>query len=104
MAYTSPSTIDLTTGIGTLFTWITDVTGFWFGRMLMIAIFTIFIFGYLKANKDDFIGAFAVASYVSFVLGLIFWVIGLVSGMDFSVLIGAVLVASVLLFLQKKNY
>lgn len=57
-----------------------------------------------QVNKDDFVGAFAVASYVSFVIGLIFWVIGIVSGLDFSVIIGAVLVASVLLLTQKKDY
>lgn len=104
MAYTSPATIDLTTGIGSLFIWITDVTGFWFGRMLMISIFIIFMFGYLKANRDDFVGAFAVSSYVTFVIGLIFWVIGLVNGLDFSVIIGAVILASLFLFLQKKDY
>jgi len=70
----------------------------------MIAIFVIFMFGYLKVNKDDFIGAIAVASYVSFVIGLIFWVIGIVSGLDFSVIIGITLVSSVLLLTQKKDY
>ena len=104
MAHTSPAEIDLTTGIGSLFRWLTDVTGFWFGRMFMISIFIIFLLGYLKVNKDDFVGAFAVASYVSFVIGLIFWVIGLVSGMDFAVVIGAVLIASAILFMQKKDY
>ena len=43
----------------------------------MIAVFVIFFMGYLKAKKDDYVGGFAVASYVSFVIGLLFWVMGL---------------------------
>jgi len=70
----------------------------------MIAIFVIFTFGYLRAKDDDYVGAFAVASYVTFVVGLIFWVVGLVSGLDFGVIIGIVLLASVLLFSQKKDF
>jgi len=70
----------------------------------MIAIFIIFTFGYLRAKDDDYVGAFAVASYVTFVVGLIFWVVGLVSGLDFGVIIGIVLLASVLLFSQKKDF
>jgi len=104
MAHTSPTKINATEGLDSFLPWITEVTNFWFGRMIMIAIFIIFMFGYLKVNKDDYIGGFAVASYVSFVIGLIFWVIGIVSGLDFSIIIGIVLVASVLLLAQKKEY
>ena len=57
--------------------------------------------GYLRTKQDDYYGAFAIASYVTFVMGLIFWVIGLVSGLDFSVVIGLALVSSVILFTQK---
>jgi len=80
---------------------LSTVTNFWFGRMLMIAIFVIFLMGYLRTKQDDYYGAFAIASYVTFVMGLIFWVIGLVSGLDFSVVIGLALVSSVILFTQK---
>jgi cytochrome c oxidase assembly factor CtaG len=104
MAYTSPSEINASEGFGSFLPWITEVTNFWFGRMVMIAIFVIFLFGYLSKREDDYIGGLAVASYVSFVLGLIFWVIGIVSGLDFSLIIGITLVASVLLLIQKKDY
>jgi len=104
MAHTSPTEINATAGMDSLLPWISEVTNFWFGRMLVIAIFVIFTLGYLKANKDDYVGAFAVASYVCFVLGLIFWVIGLVTGLDFAVIIGAVAIASLVLFAQKKEF
>jgi len=104
MAHRSPTTINATEGMDSLLPWISEVTNFWFGRMIMIAIFIIFTLGYLKGNKDDYVGALAVSTYVCFVIGLIFWVIGLITGLDFAIIIGAVAVASLMLFAQKKEY
>jgi len=104
MAWTSPTTVNMTQGLDAFLPYLSTVTNFWFGRMLMIAIFVLFAMGFLSANKDDYIGAFAVASYVSFVLGLLFWVVGLVSGLDFGVIVGLTVISSVLLFTQKKEY
>lgn len=104
MTWTSPTSINASAGMDSFLPYISEVTNFWFGRMLMIAIFVMFIFGYLRAKDDDFIGALAVSSYVTFVLGLIFWVIGLVSGLDFGVIIGVTVISSVLLLTQKKDY
>ena len=104
MAWRSPTTINASAGMDSVVPYISEVTNFWFGRMVMVAIFVMFIFGYLRAKDDDFIGALAVASYLTFVLGLIFWVIGLVSGLDFGVIIGITVISSVLLLMQKKEY
>jgi len=104
MAHLSPTTINATEGMDSFFPYLSTVTNFWFGRMIMIAIFVLFSFGYLKANKDDYVGTFAVSTYVCFVIGLIFWVIGLITGLDFAVIIGGVAIASLLLFAQKKDF
>jgi len=104
MAHLSPTTINATEGMDSFLPYLSTVTNFWFGRMIMIAIFVLFSFGYLKANKDDYVGAFAVSTYVCFVIGLIFWVIGLITGLDFAVIIGGVAIASLLLFAQKKDF
>ena len=101
MAWTSPTTINATQGMDSFLPYLSEVTNFWFGRMLMIAIFVIFLFGYISKRESDWVGAFSVASYVTFVLGLIFWVIGLVTGLDFAIIIGIVVIASVILFTQK---
>lgn len=103
MAWPSPTTINATSGINTTFEYLSLVTNFWFGRMLMIAIFVIFLSGYLSARRDDYFGAFAVASYVTFVMGLLFWVINLVTGVDFAIIIGITIVSSVILFVQKNG-
>ena len=104
MAWRSPTTINASAGMDSVVPYLSEVTNFWFGRMVMVAIFVIFIFGYLRAKDDDFIGALAVASYVTFVIGLIFWVIGLVSGLDFGIIIAVTVISSVLLLSQKKDY
>ncbi len=104
MAWRSPTTINASAGMDSFLPYISEVTNFWFGRMVMVAIFVIFLFGYLRARDGDFFGALAVASYVTFVIGLLFWVIGLVSGLDFAVIIGITLISSVLLLAQKKDY
>ena len=103
MTITSPTTINTTTGIQNIFYYLAEVTDFWFGRMLMIAIFIIFMFGYIRKNDGDWIGAFAVSSYVSFVVCLLFWTLGIVSGLDFAVMIGVTAVSSVLLLTQKRH-
>lgn len=104
IAWTSPTEINATQGLDSILPYLSTVTNFWFGRMLMITIFVIFLMGYLRAKSDDFIGALAVSSYVTFVVGLIFWVIGVVSGLDFAIIIGIVSVSSVLLLTQKKEH
>jgi len=102
MAWTSPTTINATAGMDSFLPYLSEVTNFWFGRMLMIAIFVIFLFGYLRA-KDDFIGGLAISSYITFVLGLLFWSIGIVSGLDFAIIIGITTVSSVILFTRNDS-
>ena len=104
MAYLSPTTINATKGMESFLPYLSTVTNFWFGRMLMISVFIIFMFGYLKTKSGDFIGAFAVSSYITFVLGLLFWVIGVVTGLDFGIIIGVTVLSTVLLLTQKKDY
>ena len=103
MAYTSPSTVNASKGMDSFLPYLSEVTDFWFGRMLMISVFVIFFMGYLRAKEDDYVGAFAVASYISFVVGLLFWVMGVVTGLDFALILGIAMVSSVVLFMQKKN-
>ena len=104
MAHTSVTSVNMTAGMGEFLPYISEVTNFWFGRMIMIAVFVIFFMGYLRAKNDDYIGAFAVSSYVSFVIGLLMWVMGLLTGLDFSLILGIAMISSVVLFNQKKEF
>lgn len=102
MSYTSPTTINTTKGMSEVLPYLSEVTNFWIGRMIMIAIFVIFIIGYMRTNNDDFFGGLAIASYVTFVIGLLFWVIGFVTGLDFGIILGITVISSVILLTQER--
>jgi len=103
MAYAYPTEINMTENPSGLFAWLNDVTNYWFSNALLITIWMIVLFGYLAVNKDDFSGGFAVSSYVVFVLSLLGWIAGLVSGLAFAVAIGVSLVSTAWLLGQKRN-
>lgn len=104
MAYPSPTTIDATSGIGSLFEYLNNVTNFWFSRMLMLAVFVIFLFGYLRSkNDDDILGAFAVGSYACLVIGILFWIIGFLDGVTFGIIIGSSIISTALLMADKRG-
>jgi len=106
MAFDEVTTINMTTneGMGEILKYLNVVTDDWAGRMVMIAIFMIFLFGYLRSkNDDDFTGAFAVASYVTFVLGLLFWVIGFLDPVAFGIIIAGTICSTAWLLFDKRG-
>ena len=104
MTYESPTTINGSAGIGAILDYINLVTNFWISRMLMVGIFVIFLMGYLRSkNDDDFVSAFAVASYGTLIIGLLFWIIGFVDGIAFGIIIGISLISSAILFMDKRG-
>ena len=106
MAYPEVTTINVTTseGMTNIFQYLNVVTDNWAGRMVMVALFVMFLFGYLKAKADDdFVGAFAVASYVTFVIGLLFWLINFLDGIAFGIIIAVTFVATAILLFDKRG-
>lgn len=103
MAYTSPSEINMTEGIGNLFIWINEVTDFWFGRALIGSIFAIILLGYLKSNKEDIVGGLALSGYITFVIALLFWVIGFIDPITMGLSIGAVLGFTAWLLIDRRE-
>lgn len=102
MAWRSPTDINATKGVDSILPYLSEVTNFWFGRMFMISLFVIFFIGYLRSNEGDYIGGFAVSSYVTFVVTTLFWILDLVSGLDFGIMIGITVVSTLALLMQKK--
>jgi hypothetical protein len=102
--YTSPTEINATRGIISILEYVNEVSNFWISRMLMVGIFIIFAMGYLRSkNDDDFIGAFAIGSYVTLVIGVLFWIINFLDGVSFGVIIGLTLISSALLLMDKRG-
>jgi len=99
MTYASPSTINATKGFGEVLTYINVVTNNWVSNMIMIAIYVIVLLGFYKA-KDDFKGALAVAGYGTFVVGLLFWIGGFISGIALGMAIGGAILGTIVLLLD----
>ena len=99
MTYTSPTTINATKGFGEVLTYVNVVTNSWLSNMFMIALYVIILIGFYKA-KDDFKGALAVSGYGTFVVGLLFWIGGFISGIAFGMAIGVAILGTIVLLLD----
>ena len=99
MAYPSPSTINVSQGLGEVFNYVNVVTSNWLSNLIMIGIYVIILIGFYKA-KDDFKGAMAVAGYGTFVVGLLFWVGGFISGLAFVWIISIAIIGTVVLMMD----
>lgn len=99
MPYSSPSTINASKGFGEIINYVNMVTDQWFGNMILLAIWIIVLMGYYKA-KDDFVGALATAGFGLFVVGLLFWMGGMISGIAMSVVIGLAIISIIPLFVD----
>ena len=100
MTYPSPASINMTKGFGELLTYTNTITNNWISNMLLIAIYIIVLIGFYK-TKEDFTGGLAVAGYGTFVVALLFWIGGFVSGWALSISIGLAIVGTIPLFLEQ---
>jgi hypothetical protein len=98
--YESPTTINASEGLGELINYINVVTQNWFGNLLIVGIWVIVLMGYYKA-QNDFKGALAVAGYVTFVVSLLFWVGGWISGATFGIVVAVAIIGTVAVLLDK---
>ena len=99
MTYDSPTTINATLGLGEVLNYLNNVTDSWISNMFLIALYVIILIGFYKA-KEDFKGALAVAGYGIFVIGLLFWIGGFVSGLALSFAIALAVIGTIVLLLD----
>jgi len=97
-----PSTINWTGGMAEGFNYLNSVTNSWFSNMLLITIYLIFASGFYFARRDMF-GGLAVGGFATFVLGLLFWLGGLISGITFTIVVGVAIVSFASLWLGKQD-
>lgn len=99
MAYPSPSTINASKGFGEILNYTNNVTDSWLSNLFLIAVYVIILIGFYKA-KNDFTGALAVAGYGTFVIALLFWLGGFISGMAFGWVIGIAILGTIFLLIE----
>ena len=92
MPYDMPTTINFTDGMDGMFVYLNTVTGNWFSNLLLLAIYIIFATGFYFSRRDMF-GSFAVGGFATFVIGLLLWVGGMISGMTFSFVVAVAIVS-----------
>lgn len=101
MTYANPTSINASAGATGITNYINEVTNHWVSNMLLIAIWVIVLMGFYKA-KGDFVGALAVAGFSVFVVALLFWLGGFVSGWALAIAIAIMLVGVVVLLVDNR--
>jgi hypothetical protein len=99
MAYDNPTTINASKGIGEVLTYTNNVSDNWLGNFILIAVFVVVWVSFGKA-KSDYKGSTAVAGFITFIVGLLFWLGGFVTGMAFGVTIALAIVGVLVLLLD----
>jgi hypothetical protein len=100
MAYPYPTSINFTSGLSETFAYLNSVTYNWFSNMLLITIYLIFATGFYFTKRDIF-GSFAVGGFAIFVVGLLFWVGGVISGVTFAFVVAVSIISFASLWIGK---
>ena len=102
MAYESATSINFTSGLGGMFNYLNSVTHSWFSNLFLIAIYIIFATGFYFARKD-FQGAMAVGGFAIFVVGLLFWIGEIISGITFTFVVAVAIIGFASLWTGTNN-
>jgi len=97
-SYDMPNTINMTGGLTEFFVYLNEVTFNWFSNMLLISIYLIFATGFYLARRDMF-GAMAIGGFAVFVVGLLLFVGGIISGVTFGMVIAVAILSFASLWL-----
>jgi len=101
MPYPSPTTVNMSKGIGELLTYVNTVSNNWISNLMLLGIYIIIMIGFYRA-KDDFQGAMAVSGYVTFVIALLFWIGGFINAWAFGITVGIAIIGTLILLLDNK--
>jgi|LGOV01.1.fsa_nt_gb hypothetical protein len=102
MPYDSPTSIDFTSGFGGMFNYLNAVTSSWFSNLLLISIYILFATGFYFARRD-FFGAMAVGGFATFIIALLFWIGGLISGVTFAFVVAVAIIGFASLWIGGKS-
>jgi hypothetical protein len=102
MAYPSIASINMSQGISEVLKFTNTVTNNWMSNMLLIAIFMITFMGFSRTNSDYF-GGFAVAGFITAVMGTLLWVIGFINGTTYGIVLAVMFVGLVVILVHNKS-
>lgn len=102
MPYNYPTTINATKGLPEILNYTNEVTYGWIINMVLIAVWFIILIGYYKA-KGEFGEGFAVAGFITLLVGLMFWAGGILSTGFFSIVVGMAIIGVIFFMVTKGN-
>lgn len=102
MSYPYPTTINGSAGIPEFLTYVNSVTDGWISNMLLLGIYLLILIGFYKTN-DDFAGAMGVSGFITFVIGLMFWLGDFINGVTFGIIIAMALIGVIVLLVSREQ-
>lgn len=94
---------NLSAGIDEVFDYVNSVTNSTISNMILIAIYIITvmsIFSFRRNEEGAFFDSMAIAGFLTFVVGLFFWIAGFISGITFSIVVAVAIMSFASLWLK----
>lgn len=101
MTYASPTSINASKGFIEILNYVNAVTNNWISTMILLAVYVIVLIGYYKST-GDFAGGLASAGFGAFVVGLLFWMGGFVTGWALSICVAVLLLGIMAVLMNKR--
>ena len=101
MAFSSPTSVNWSSGGGEIFDYVNEVSGSVFGWMLILCIYVIFAFS-IAYYKRDISMALAISGFMTTVIAIFFRIGGIINTLTLGIVI-AVAVLGVLIFFFDKS-
>jgi hypothetical protein len=102
MAWQDPTTINWSEGLGGAIYYVNSISLGWFSNMLLISIYVIALMGYYR-SQSDFARGMGVAGAIVFIMGLFFFIAGMVNWIIFGITIAAAIIGFVVLVIDRHN-
>jgi hypothetical protein len=102
MSWQSPETINWTDGLAGAFYYVNSVSNGWVTNMMLISIYVICLMGYYR-SQEDFAGGMAVGGIVTFIMGLFFFISGLMTWIIFGFTIAGAVIGFVVLIIERNR-
>lgn len=102
MAYQDPTTINWSEGLGGAFYYVNSVSNGWVSNMLLLSIYVIVLMGYYR-SQTDFAGAMGSAGAITFIMGLFFFIAGMINWITFGFTIAGAVIGFVVLVVDRHN-
>jgi uncharacterized membrane protein (DUF4010 family) len=99
--YASPTTINASKGFIEILNYVNTATNNWISSLLLLGIYMVIAIGYYKA-QNDFSGAMASAGFGTFVVGMLFWMGGFVTGWAFGICVAVLLIGIMAVLMDKR--